>query len=314
MSAFLRLLGLASAAAGLILGTLPAFAQTATTPSSCADVRFELANPAPGSQLEPGGLVIEGIAMDSRAVQGTGIDHVDFFLGNRDEGGLSVGTAVPGSGPGPFGTFGSFQTTVTLPRITGGNDLVGYAHSSVTGQEFIISIPVAIGESTTVAGETSANGAVPAMTETCPSTAPTAPVSTMPTTPVTTTPSTSTTTPSTSVTTPTQSMVTFDVANPSAGATINVGAYVIQGIAMDHSAMSGVGIDRVDVFLDNRNEGGMFLGSASLSAPAAGMAPGAWTITINTPNNMKGLHTLWFAAHSSVTGGETTLEIPVDVE
>ncbi len=316
MSKFLRLCGPAVAAAGLILGTVPAFAQSTTTTTPCSNIRFELANPSPGSMLEPGGLVIQGIAVDQRASSGVGIDRIDFFLGNRDEGGVNVGSTVPASAPGPFGTFGSFSTTVQLPNQTGGNDLFGYAHSSVNGQEAVISIPVAIGESPTVAGVMSDNGATPTLNEFCEGNAQT--TGTQPAA-TTMTPSTTTTTPSattttTPSTTPAQSNVTFEVANPTAGDTILSGAYVIQGRAIDHNATSGVGIDRVDVFLDSRDLGGTFLGSASLSAPAADMAPGAWTITANLPSNMKGLHTLWFYAHSTVSGGETVVEIPVTIE
>ena len=82
-------------------------------------VHFDSANPSAGSFLNPGGLVVEGIALDSRATSGNGIDRVDFFLGNRDEGGMSVGMAVPGATAGPFGT-GSFHTIVELPKQAGG--------------------------------------------------------------------------------------------------------------------------------------------------------------------------------------------------
>jgi hypothetical protein len=263
--------------------------------------------------LEPGGLVIEGIALDTRATQGVGIDHVDFFLGNRDEGGVSVGSVVPGATTGPFGAVGSFATTIELPNITGGNDLFGYAHSSVTGQEVVISIPVVVGEDPVVAGETTESGAIPTMTETCTPQAGQAPNA--PAVPATTpsTPSAPmTTTPSTAATTPAQSMVSLEVANPAPDDTVLAGAFVIQGVAMDHRATSGVGIDRIDIFLDNRDEGGTFLSSASLSG--AGMNPGSWTATVDLPSNMKGLHSLWFYAHSTVTDGETTLEIPVTIE
>src|SRR4030088_2793586 len=93
----LRLLGPVTAAAALSLGTLPALAQTtpmAPIASDCSAIRFDLANPSPGSMIAPGGMVVQGIAMDSRALSGTGVDHVDFFLDNRDQGGFSLGTAV----------------------------------------------------------------------------------------------------------------------------------------------------------------------------------------------------------------------------
>src|SRR5688572_9156606 len=94
-------------AAALALATTPSFAQTTTTASStsaaCSELHFELANPTPGSMLSPGGYMLEGIAMDTRATSGVGIDRIDFFLGNRDEGGLSIGSAVPLTVQGPLG-------------------------------------------------------------------------------------------------------------------------------------------------------------------------------------------------------------------
>ena len=306
---FVRALGPLAAAAGLILASMPAFAQTATTTTSgssgCTDVHFELANPAPGAMLEPGGLVIEGIAIDARATSGNGIDRIDFFLGNRDQGGINVGSAMPGATAGPFGS-GSFHTIITLPNISGGADLFGYAHSTVTNQEAIVAVPVAIGEDPAVAGETSANGAVPSIMLGCLGTA--QPATTTPSTPVTT-PSTTTTTPTTTtVTTPsTTSSVTFEIGNPAPGATILAGAYSIEGMAVDKAATSGTGIDRVDVFLDPRDTGGTFLGTTMPTAST-------FRIIVNLPSNMRGLHTLQFIAHSTAGSGESMIEVPVTVE
>ena len=289
---------------------------------TCDGVRFELANPSPGAFLEPGGLVVEGIALDTRATSGNGIDRVDFFLGNRDEGGMNVGMAVPGAVAGPFDN-GSFHTIVQLPELTGGNDLWAYAHSSVTGQESIIAVPVAIGEDPIVAGETSANGATPTLMESCsPLTAP-ATTTTTPTTTTTTTTTTPSTTPATTTTTtvtPTQSDIMLTVGNPEAGAHILNGAYTVEGTAWDKTAQSGNGIDRIDVFLDSRDSGGLFLGTAQTGVPNATQASGSqfansgWRTTIELPENQTGLHTLAFYAHSSVTGGETVMEVPVTIE
>ena len=167
---FLRVVGPLAAAGALAMGTLPAFAQP-TTPSSaanCSDVRFELSNPAPGAMLEPGGLVLEGVAIDERATEseGAGIDRVDFFLGNRDEGGTNIGTAEPSAVTGPFGA-GSFRTTVQLPSTPGSHDLFAYAHSSVTNQEIVLSEPISVGLSRAVAAPTSANASTPTLTESC---------------------------------------------------------------------------------------------------------------------------------------------------
>jgi hypothetical protein len=302
----LRLLGPLTAAATLGIGALPAFAQTAT-PADCTAIRFELANPSPGSRIEPGGLVLQGIAIDSRAQQGPGIDRIDFFLGSRDSGGTNLGMAVPGMVPGPFGPE-SFQTTISVPNAVGGHDLFAYAHSEVTGQESIIAIPVAVGMDPSKAGE-AANPAN--MMETCTSAMGS-------TTPITTPemPSTTTTTPATApVTTvvvtpempPSSTSVMLDVGNPAPGATIHVGGYVIEGMAFDREANEGTGIDRIDIFLDNRDTGGIMLGGAAFGTD------NLWHAMVNLPTNMTGLHTLFFFAHSTATGSETVVTIPVVV-
>jgi hypothetical protein len=214
--------------------------------------------------------------------------------------------AVPGAVAGPFGE-GSFQTIVNLPKLTGGHDLFGYAHSSVTGQEIIIAVPVAIGEDPSVAGQTSANGAIPSMMETC-TPASGSQTTTTPSTAVTT-PSTTTTTPSTTTTMPSSSTtVMLDVGNPSPGSTIRAGAYTIEGLAFDDAAMQGTGIDKIDIFLDNRDTGGLFLGSA---------VPGSndmFHALVELPSNQKGLHALFFFVHSSVSGGETVVQVPISIE
>ena len=145
-SRFLRLVAPLGAAAALSVGSLPAVAQTMTATGDCSSIDFQLANPDPGVRVEVGHNVIQGVAMDKTAPSGSvGIDRIDFFLDSRDLGGLSVGTAVPGLTPGPFGP-GSFQTTVSLPNLVGGHDLFAYAHDTVTGQESVVSVPISLGE------------------------------------------------------------------------------------------------------------------------------------------------------------------------
>jgi hypothetical protein len=317
----LRLIGPLTLAAALGVGTLPALAQSETTmaplASDCSAIHFDLANPAPGTMIEPGGLVLQGIATDTRAQDSLGIDRVDFFLDNRDQGGLNIGTAVPGVAPvavdadnqvplalGPE----SFATIVSIPNVTGPHDLFAYAHSSVTGAESVIDVPVAVNEDPAKAGDVGAT-----TTETCmlgnTTAEPTAPVpaATMPTTPApATTPATTTTTTITTVE-PTSSTIMLDVANPSPGDTIHVGGYVIDGTALDKAAQSGSGVDRIDIILDNRDTGGMMLTDAT---------PGAndtWSATVPLPSNVLGPHTLYFYAHSSVTGQEEVVSIPVTI-
>ncbi|HLZ26839.1 MAG TPA: cytochrome c [Chloroflexota bacterium] len=114
-------------------------------PDRCPGIRLELANPSPAARVEPGNLVVQGRAMDARAQHGSGIDRVDFFLDARDSGGRMIGTTNPAAVTGPAGAS-SFQATVSLPAQVGGHNLVAYAHSSVTSQESVVSIPIAIGE------------------------------------------------------------------------------------------------------------------------------------------------------------------------
>lgn len=307
----LRLLGPLTVAATLSIGTLPAFAQTAPASNGCSAIHFELANPGAASELQPGGLVVQGVAMDSRAQQGLGIDHVDFFLDSRDAGGLSIGTAVPGLVPGPFGPT-SFQTTITVPNSTGGHDLFAYAHSSVNGAESVISVPVSVGEDPSKSlqslGETATTSCLAGSTllTTTPTT-PTTPVTTTTTTPATQSSTTTTTTPAIMSVAPTGSTITLNVGNPSPNDTIKTGAISIQGDAFDKAATSGTGIDRVDIFLDNRDDGGMFLSSGTLGSSSF------WQAVVTLPNNQTGLHELWFYAHSSVTGQTMAVSVPVTI-
>jgi hypothetical protein len=299
---FLRVLGPLGAAAALSVGSLPALAQSTTTSSgACGSVDFQLANPDPGARVEVGTDVIQGVAM---ATNGASIGHIDFFLDNRDQGGINIGTAVPGMAAGPFGP-GSFQTTVTVPNLVGGHDLFAYAYDTNGNQEGVISEPIAVGEDPSKAFVTPPDNSV---TQTCG----TAAAATTTTPPVTTTVTSSapSTTPQPVSTTGTAAMantVSIDVGNPSPGDTIHAGGYILQGVAFDKSAQSGSGIDRIEIFLDNRDEGGMFLGQATMGQN------NMWTASVQLPNNQLGLHTLSFYAHSMVNDQETLVSVPVTV-
>lgn len=113
-------------------------------PDRCPGIRVDLGNPSPGSRIEPGKFVVVGRAVDARAQQGSGIARIDFFLDSRDAGGIFVGTTVPGQAPGSAPT--AFNTTLSLPKLIGGHQLVAYARSAVTSQEGLVSIPIALGE------------------------------------------------------------------------------------------------------------------------------------------------------------------------
>ena len=112
---------------------------------------------------------------------------------------------------------------------------------------------------------------------------------------------------------------TLVVANPSPGDTLTPGKMTIEGIAFDPIATEGVGIDRVSVFMDSRDSGGMFLGDATLgkpnfvSAEPAQFAHAGWMLTTPALKGTGDGHELFVYARSAVTGDETVLQIPVTV-
>jgi hypothetical protein len=140
LSTSLRLLASAAVAGALTMQPVSSFAQTA--PASCAPV-LDLANPAPGEMLLPGAYTIQGAALDPAAAHGSGVDHVSFFLGDRNTGGMPLGVAQPDKGP----RLDDFSVTVTLPTARiGEQQFVAYAHSSLTGKETQVSFPIVLGE------------------------------------------------------------------------------------------------------------------------------------------------------------------------
>jgi hypothetical protein len=108
------------------------------------------------------------------------------------------------------------------------------------------------------------------------------------------------------------------VANPEPGETLIAGGLDIQGKAFDPAATpdQGTGVDRVQVFLEDRDRGGMHLGDARLGLPNMAAAPGSqfafagWDVVVNIPS---GFHTLFIYARSALTGRETSIQLPVRV-
>jgi hypothetical protein len=330
-----RLIGLLTATAALGIGALPGFAQSAPESSPCQSIYFELSNPSPGARVEPGGFVLEGWAMDAMAKQGPGIDHVQFFLEDRNLGGVNVGTAVPSTTAGPFGP-NSFQTTLSLPNSIGTHELFAYAHSSVNGDESIIEVPIVLGEDPSKLsdpiGTTAIESCSQAATNGTGVTSMTAPAATVPSAPASQ-PATPMQALSPQITSgsPAAASIVFEVANPSPGDTIHVGGMTIEGVAFDRQAKSGTGIDQVRVFLGNRDEAGVLVAEAPLGtqqmlidtgedsvtlvgdeASVSGN-PNLWQAIVNLPTSQTGTHTLYFYAHSAVTGAESVLTVPVTI-
>jgi hypothetical protein len=109
--------------------------------------RLDVAAPARGASVGRSFLV-QGVSYDVHATSGAGVDRVDVFLEpDRDAGGPIVGSGAPGDatlsarlgralGPNEFVAY------ATVPR--GEHTLYVHAHSAVTGQEIVISVPVVV--------------------------------------------------------------------------------------------------------------------------------------------------------------------------
>jgi hypothetical protein len=271
-------------AALVVVNTAAAPAQAAC--GSGAPV-LQLANPNPGDVLPTGDLIISGVAFDPNASTGSGISRVDLFLGQRDSGGLFVGSVAPSQG--------AFQIKASLPNTAnGGRDFVAYAYSSVNAQQTSVSVPVFIGAAPTPTPTGSSATAPAPRGETTQSTCAVSPAETsvaafrpLPVPPLWAAP-------------------ILQLANPSTGDVLSTGDVIIQGMAFDPAATQGAGIDRVELFLDSREDGGLLLGSG---VPSGRL----FSITAKLSNSLNGGHNLVAYARSSVTGEETIVSVPMFV-
>ena len=259
----------------------------------------QLANPGPGDVLSQGDYIVSGVAFDPAASQGAGIDRVDLFLGDRDNGGVFLGEATPGQNSG---NPRSFETKITLPSTAnGGRDFVAYAYSSVTAGQSSESVPVFVGAAPTPT-PTSSNAPTPVALSstthsTCGGTVVSAPAPA---------PAAASQAASSGVSVAHAAPV-LQLSNPNPGDVLSNGDVIINGVAFDPSASQGGGIDRVELFLDSRDEGGQPLGSG---------VPGAsnvFSIKATLPTSANGGHNLVAYARSSITGQETVQSVPVFV-
>jgi hypothetical protein len=259
----------------------------------------QLANPGPGDVLSQGDYIVSGTAFDPVSTQGSGISRVDLFLGQRDSGGTHLGAVTPGEDTAnPRG----FSVKVTLPDgVNGGRDFVAYAYSSVTGSTSIETVPVFVGAAPTATPITS-NAPTPipltsSTQSTClggapvPAAAPAAQVQSE----------------APAVSSAEHGAPVLQLGNPNPGDVMPNGDVIIQGVAFDPSASQANGIDRVELFLDSRDQGGLPLGSG---APGSG---NAFKIKATLPSSANGGHNLVAYARSSVTGLETVESVPVFV-
>ena len=100
----------------------------------------------------------------------------------------------------------------------------------------------------------------------------------------------------------------LSVANPQPNDLLPRGKYVMQGLAFDRAAYTGSGVDKVSVFVVDRDAGGQLVGDAVLGQPGAT----GFTVTADL-SRAGGGHTLFVYARSSVSGRETTVSVPIVV-
>jgi hypothetical protein len=286
----------AAALALLSVSSLPVGAQTAPTNSTQDCLVLQLGNPNPGDLLTPGGYVVSGVAYDPAAVQGAGIQRVDLFLGERDQGGTILGSATPGDSAS--GNARAFQVQITIPDIIRHDDFVAYAYSAINSAQTSVAIPVNLGAAPT---PTPVSNPIPVspvqLTDTvqtqCASGARAAPL------------------PGIGLVVPAQAPV-LNLSNPGPGDLLNLGGYVVSGLAYDPAAPQGQsGVDRVDLFLDDRDQGG-----TPLSSTVPGLTtsnPRGFQVEITIPTHVNGPHTFFAYTRSSMTGLETVTSVPVFV-
>src|SRR6266849_283767 len=108
---------------------------------------------SPGALLAPDSKLTVA-AFDCHADTGIGVDKVSIFLGLRGEGGIHLGDAQGGAPTGvrvvPATQFGSAGWTLSVPSavvsMSNAQVLSVYAHSTVSGKETVLSIPIKIGQ------------------------------------------------------------------------------------------------------------------------------------------------------------------------
>jgi hypothetical protein len=109
------------------------------------------------------------------------------------------------------------------------------------------------------------------------------------------------------VTQPGPSLV-LSIGNPQPHDQLPRGKVVMQGQAYDRAANTGSGVDKVSVFVDDRDAGGQHVGDAELGKPGAN----GFTVTADL-SRAGGGHTLFVYARSSVSGRETVISFPITI-
>lgn len=297
-------------ATALGVGSLPAGADEGVPSSApaapCSTVHLVVGNPQPGDLLLPGMYVIQGSAIDTAAAQAPGVDRIQvFFDQSRENGGRFIGEEQAGvDGPGQHLSASGFALVARFPDTPAPNDthaLFVYARSASTGQEQIVSFQVQLKHPLNVGTALTPTPTPPPAAVSPVTCGAATPTPTFPPFPVALA----------GVTPGVSDSLTLRVFNPQSGDGLAHGQYIIQGLAFDATAQGGTGIEQVDVFLDPRDEGGQFLGTATLGLPGAGGAFG-FELVAPLPARLGG-HLLSVYARSSITGRSTSVTIPITI-
>jgi hypothetical protein len=187
------------AIASSAVSAAPALQQASPTPTCVSPpqgIVLRLFNPKPLAVLAPStSIVMNGIAYDNTATQGTGIDSVTAYLDDRNAGGLFLGKATLGQ-PNPeassgaqFANAGFSITSEKMPNVNSPHTIFVYAHSTVSNKEQVLQVPVFIGSGPTAIPNQTATPVAPPLPictptpvpSNTPTTAPTSPPTEVPT-------------------------------------------------------------------------------------------------------------------------------------
>jgi len=115
---------------------------------------LDVSNPTANSYMRRGKHMFTGVACDKSAKQGSGVNSVTLFLGDRDASGAAfyvpggyLGTAklgMPTTGGPCTGVDGAGWSLKTKSLKKGKYTLFVYARSSVTGGETVTQIPIRV--------------------------------------------------------------------------------------------------------------------------------------------------------------------------
>jgi hypothetical protein len=288
-------------------GSGPVDADTTSTTNAntnCSSIHLSISNPSPGDVLTPGNYVINGQAFDTTGAASPSIDRVEAFLDNpRDSGGRLLGQVSPNDTAPHFLTASTFALLVNIPNTPADNNthqLFVYARSQQSGAEVVLGVTFQLNKPLAVDPFTPTPTPPPDTLSLKPCGSPT-PTPTFPPFPQ----------PTAGATPGVSGALTLRLGNPQPGDSVSPGMYVFQGQAFDPSAQGSSGVDRVQIFLDPREQGGQVLGNAQLG-PTVPLAPFGFQLTAALPNR-KGNHQLTVYAHSSETGQEASVSVPITI-